>query len=95
MLTQISRFDRLKDPVGVVRAYHLVKRYTDCQLVFAGGGATDDPEGDAVLAEVRKRQVRTPIFTFWICLPGAPSKSTRCNALRQSSFKKAFAKDSG
>ena len=52
ILTQISRFDRLKDPVGVVRAYQIVKRYFDCQLVLAGGGASDDPEGEAVLAEV-------------------------------------------
>jgi trehalose synthase len=54
ILTQISRFDRLKDPVGVVRAYQIVKRYFDCQLVLAGGGAADDPEGEAVLAEVRE-----------------------------------------
>lgn len=54
ILTQISRFDRLKDPVGVVRAYRLVKRYYDCQLVLAGGGASDDPEGSQVLAEVNE-----------------------------------------
>ncbi|MBZ5534937.1 MAG: glycosyltransferase [Acidobacteriia bacterium] len=54
ILTQISRFDRLKDPVGVVRAYQIVKRYFDCQLVLAGGGATDDPEGEAVLQEVHQ-----------------------------------------
>ena len=54
ILTQISRFDRLKDPLGVVRAYQIVKRYFDCQLVLAGGGAADDPEGEAVLAEVRE-----------------------------------------
>ena len=54
ILTQISRFDRLKDPIGVVRAYQIVKRYFDCQLVLAGGGAADDPEGEAVLAEVRE-----------------------------------------
>ncbi len=54
ILTQISRFDRLKDPVGVVRAYRIVKRYFDCQLVLAGGGASDDPEGAAVLKEVRE-----------------------------------------
>src|SRR5207237_9831362 len=52
VLTQISRFDRLKDPVGVIEAYKLAKKYVDCQLVLAGGGATDDPEGAAVLAEV-------------------------------------------
>jgi trehalose synthase len=54
ILTQISRFDRLKDPVGVIRAYQIVKRYYDCQLVLAGGGAADDPEGAAVLKEVRE-----------------------------------------
>jgi trehalose synthase len=52
LLTQISRFDRLKDPVGVIRAYRIVKRYSDCQLVLAGGGASDDPEGAVVLKEV-------------------------------------------
>jgi trehalose synthase len=54
ILTQISRFDRLKDPAGVVRSYRLVKRYHDCQLVLAGGGASDDPEGAEVLAEVQE-----------------------------------------
>ena len=54
ILTQISRFDRLKDPIGVVRAYRIVKRYFDCQLVLAGGGASDDPEGASVLKEVRE-----------------------------------------
>ncbi len=52
ILTQISRFDRLKDPVGVIRAYRIVKRYFDCQLVLAGGSASDDPEGAIVLQEV-------------------------------------------
>jgi trehalose synthase len=54
ILTQISRFDRLKDPVGVVRAYRMVRKYFDCQLVLAGGGAADDPEGGEVLEEVRQ-----------------------------------------
>jgi trehalose synthase len=54
ILTQISRFDRAKDPVGVIRTYHLVKRHYDCQLVLAGGSAADDPEAAAVLEEVRE-----------------------------------------
>jgi trehalose synthase len=53
IVTQVSRFDRLKDPVGVVQAYKLAKKYVDCQLVLAGGGANDDPEGAAVLQETR------------------------------------------
>ena len=54
ILTQISRFDRLKDPLGVIRAYRIVKRYFDCQLVLAGGSASDDPEGAQVLKEVHR-----------------------------------------
>src|SRR5512147_282468 len=54
ILLQVSRFDRFKDPVGVINAYRMVKPRTDCRLVLAGGGATDDPEGHVVLAEVRE-----------------------------------------
>lgn len=53
VVTQISRFDRLKDPVGLIRAYKMARRRIDCQLVLAGGGATDDPEGLLVLEEVK------------------------------------------
>lgn len=60
ILTQISRFDRLKDPVGVIRAYQIVKRYFDCQLVLAGGGASDDPEGSIVLQEVMRAAGNDP-----------------------------------
>ncbi|MBP1686422.1 MAG: trehalose synthase [Deltaproteobacteria bacterium] len=54
IITQVSRFDRLKDPVGVIAAFRLAQRYNDCRLVLAGGGATDDPEGPAVLAAVHE-----------------------------------------
>ena len=60
ILTQISRFDRLKDPVGVIRAYRIVKRYFDCQLVLAGGGAADDPEGAVVLKDVLREAGSDP-----------------------------------
>lgn len=53
IMLQVSRFDRFKDPIGVIQAYHLAKHFIpSLQLVLAGGGATDDPEGDIVLAEV-------------------------------------------
>lgn len=54
LIVQISRYDRFKDPIGVIRAFRLAKRFVpDLQLVLAGGGAGDDPEGDIVLSEVR------------------------------------------
>ncbi len=52
LVLQVSRFDRFKDPVGVIAACRLARELTPLQLVLAGGGATDDPEGDAVLREV-------------------------------------------
>jgi len=55
IITQISRFDYLKDPLGVIEAYSQVKRYIDCQLILAGGTASDDPEGRKVLDEVMEK----------------------------------------
>jgi trehalose synthase len=60
MITQISRFDRLKDPLGVIEAFEMVRKSVDCQLVLAGGTATDDPESEEVLGEVRKRAEENP-----------------------------------
>lgn len=53
LLTQVSRFDRFKDPVGVIEAFNRLGASAQARLVLAGGGATDDPEGAAVLEEVR------------------------------------------
>lgn len=82
IVTQISRFDYLKDPVGVVKAYHQVKKYIDCQLVLAGGGATDDPEGDKVLAEVQEA-VGGDKDIFLLLLP--PASDIEINALQRAS----------
>jgi trehalose synthase len=53
ILLQVSRFDQFKDPLGVIRAYKLATEFVpSLQLVLAGGGAADDPEGETVLKEV-------------------------------------------
>ena len=54
-VTQISRFDRLKDPLGVLEAFLLVRRSENAHLILAGGSADDDPEGATVLQEIRDR----------------------------------------
>jgi trehalose synthase len=82
IVTQISRFDRLKDPVGVIRAYKLAKKYVDCQLVLAGGGATDDPEGAAVLQEVMDEAGEDPDVVV-LNLP--PWSALEINALQRAS----------
>jgi trehalose synthase len=82
ILTQISRFDRLKDPVGVVQAYRIVKRHFDCQLVLAGGGADDDPEGSAVLDEARSAAAGDPDIHI---LNLSPWSALEINALQHGS----------
>lgn len=55
IMLQVSRFDRFKDPVGVIKAYKLTKKFLpNLQLVLAGGTADDDPEGADVLREVEE-----------------------------------------
>lgn len=54
ILTQVSRFDRFKDPTGVIEAFKILHKGISAELVLAGGGATDDPEGAAVLEEVKE-----------------------------------------
>jgi trehalose synthase len=82
IVTQVSRFDRLKDPVGVVQAYKMAKKYVDCQLVLAGGGASDDPEGAAVLQEVTEAAGNDPDI---IVLNLPPWCALEINALQRAS----------
>jgi len=81
ILLQVSRFDRFKDPLGVIQAYHLVKKHHDMQLVLAGGGATDDPEGEAVLSEVREAARDDPDIHI-LLLP--PDANLEINALQRA-----------
>lgn len=81
ILVQISRFDRFKDPLGVLAAYHLVRKNFHCQLVLAGGSATDDPEGAQVLAEVQEAAEGDPdIFILSL----APDSNHEINALQRA-----------
>jgi trehalose synthase len=82
IVTQVSRFDRLKDPVGVVHAFKLAKKYVDCQLVLAGGGAKDDPEGSVVLQEVREAAGNDPDIVI-LDLP--PWCGLEINAIQRAS----------
>lgn len=81
MLLQVSRFDRFKDPIGVIKAYRMVKKYNDCILVLAGSPATDDPEGEAVLKEVREFAADDPDIHI-LLLP--PFSDRNINALQRT-----------
>lgn len=82
IITQISRFDRLKDPMGVIEVYKRVKKQFDCQLVLAGGGAIDDPEGFKVHEEVKSVAADDPDIHV-IFHP--PASDIEINALQRMS----------
>lgn len=81
ILLQVSRFDRFKDPVGVIQAYRIVKRHNDCRLILVGGSAADDPEGDVVLQEVREAAGQDPDIHV-LLLP--PDSNIEVNALQRA-----------
>lgn len=82
VVTQISRFDYLKDPVGVIKACKMAKKYVDLQLVLAGGGATDDPEGPVIMEQVKAEADKEPDVHV-LFLP--PSSDIEINALQRGS----------
>lgn len=54
IISQISRFDKWKDPLGVVKAFNIVRKKVDSRLVLLGSMATDDPEGQEIYDQVIK-----------------------------------------
>jgi trehalose synthase len=84
LLLQVSRFDRFKDPLGVIAAYRLLKPYyPELQLALAGGPADDDPEGAAVLKEVLEHAGNDPNIHV-LMLP--PDSHRAINALQRSAI---------
>lgn len=82
IMLQVSRFDRFKDPLGVIRAWNLARVFIPgLQLVLAGGGADDDPEGEAVLSDVRTAAADQPDIHV-LLLPSDAHRTI--NALQRS-----------
>jgi trehalose synthase len=81
LIVQISRFDRFKNPVGLVRAFRRVRKRDACRLVLAGGSADDDPEGAEVLREVQDEANGDPDIDV---LALAPDRHLDINALQRA-----------
>jgi trehalose synthase len=72
LIAQVSRFDRFKDPLGVIHAYQLARQFVPAlQLVLAGGSAADDPEGEAVYREVENAARADPDIHLLLLPPDA------------------------
>ncbi|HEU4683984.1 MAG TPA: glycosyltransferase [Nitrospira sp.] len=81
LLVQIAPFERLKDHLGTLKAYRLVKQHHDCRLVLAGGGVAHNPEGEAVFAEITTAARRDPDVHI-LQLP--PEADLEINALQRA-----------
>jgi len=94
MILQVSRFDRFKDPVGVIKAIRLVKKEIHCSLVLAGGLASDDPEGEEVLEEVKKEADGDPDIKVLLLKPKSDiiinALQRKADVVIQKSIKEGF-----
>src|SRR4030042_2838809 len=95
LILQVSRFDRLKDPLGVIKAFELVRKNFACQLVLAGGTASDDPESEEVLTEVKERAGTNPDIHILDILPGSDidinALQMAATIIMQKSLREGFA----
>ncbi len=55
LISQVSRFDQWKDPMGVIDLFKKVREQFDCRLVLCGSMAADDPEGLLIYHKVQQR----------------------------------------
>jgi trehalose synthase len=71
LVTQVSRFDPWKDPLGVIEAYRLVRQELgELQLALVGSMALDDPEGWEVYREVSEAAAGDPLIHLYTNLTG-------------------------
>ena len=82
IICQVGRFDPWKGLDSVVEVYKQVKSNIKCQLVIAGGTADDDPEGETILANLRRMVGKDPDVHI-LCLPG--TSNLEINALQRAS----------
>lgn len=95
IISQISRYDYWKDPIGVIEAFRIARKKCDCQLVMLGNFATDDPEGGEMFEKVRKKAAKVKDVTL---LVNVESNDLVVNALQtiseivlQKSIREGFA----
>ena len=82
VVTQISRYDPWKDPIGVIRAYKMARKYVDCRLLLVGDKAADDPESDEIVEQVRAEAGDDPDIHILLF---SPSVATEINAFQRGS----------
>lgn len=82
IVTQISRYDPWKDPVGVIEAFKMARKHVDCHLLLVGDKAADDPEAEEILAQVKEAAGDEPEITIIFLTHSIP---TEINAFQRAS----------
>lgn len=96
LIVQVSRFDPWKDPMGVIRAYQLIKREVPgVQLALIGAMAGDDPEGWRLLDQVQEQSADDPDIFVFTNLAGVGSMEVNvfqrgCDVVLQKSIREGF-----
>jgi trehalose synthase len=95
VVMQISRYDPWKDPVGVVKAFQMARKYVDCRLVLVGDKAADDPEAERILGEVRAVAGDDPLIHIIYLSPSIPTEINAfqrgADVILQKSLREGFA----
>jgi len=82
IVTQISRYDPWKDPVGVIEAFKMARKHVECRLLMVGDKAADDPEAEEILARVKEAAGGEPGITIIFLTHSIP---TEINAFQRAS----------
>jgi trehalose synthase len=93
IITQISRFDKWKDPEGMIKIFKLIQRKVDCHLILAGSMATDDPEGQEIFENLEKLVEQEKDIRLIINAPDILINALQraSNVIVQKSIKEGFA----
>jgi trehalose synthase len=93
IVCQVSRFDKWKDPEGLVNIFHMIKKKVDCQLVLVGSMATDDPEGQEIFEAINKTVEHEPDIHLLINAPDIVINAIQraSTVVIQKSIKEGFA----
>ncbi|MFP3869646.1 MAG: glycosyltransferase [Syntrophobacteria bacterium] len=95
IVSQISRYDPWKDPVGVIQAFKMAHKYIDCRLLLVGDKAADDPEAEEMLAKVREAAANDPDICIIFLTHSIPSEinafQRAADVILQKSLREGFA----
>lgn len=90
LVVQISRFDKFKDPEGVIEAFEIARKQVDATLVLLGAPATDDPEGAQLYEDILERRSERIIIMSQDDTALVNALQQKASVVLQKSIKEGF-----